>query len=29
MYKNKSTIVSDVTRIAEKKFKFVNLDELA
>ena len=29
MYKNKSTIVSDVTRIDEKKFMFVNLDELA
>ena len=29
MYKNKSTIVSDVTGIDEKKFKFVNLDELA
>ena len=29
MYKNKSTIVSDVTGIDEKKFKFVYLDELA
>ena len=29
MYKNKSTIVSDVTGIDEKKFKFVNLDEPA
>ena len=29
MYKNKSTIVSDVTGIDEKKFKFVNLYELA
>ena len=29
MYKNKSTIVSDVTGIDEKKFMFVNLDELA
>ena len=29
MYKNKSTIVSDITGIDEKKFKFVNFDELA
>ena len=29
MYKNKLTIGSVVTGIDEKKFKFVNLDELA
>ena len=29
MYKNKSTIVSDIIGMDEKKFKFVNFDELA
>ena len=29
MYKDRSTIVSDVTEIDQKKFEFVNLDELA
>ena len=28
MYKDRSTIVPDVTEIDQKKFKFVNLDEL-
>ena len=28
MYKDKSTIVLDVTEIDQKKFEFVNLDEL-
>ena len=28
MYKDKSTIVSDVTEIDQKKSEFVNLDEL-
>ncbi|RVX07481.1 Retrovirus-related Pol polyprotein from transposon TNT 1-94 [Vitis vinifera] len=28
MYKDRSTVVSDVTEIDQKKFKFVNLDEL-
>ena len=28
MYKDRSTIVSDVTKIDQKKFEFVNLDEL-
>ena len=28
MYKDRSTIVPDVTKIDQKKFEFVNLDEL-
>ena len=28
MYKDKSTVVLDVIEIDEKKFEFVNLDEL-
>ena len=28
MYKDKSTVVPDVTKIDQKKFEFVNLDEL-
>ena len=28
MYKNRSTVVSDVTKIDQKKSEFVNLDEL-
>ena len=28
MYKDRSTVVSDVTEIDQKKFEFVNLDEL-
>ena len=28
MYKDRSTIVSDVTEIDQKRSKFVNLDEL-
>ena len=28
MYKDKSTVVPDVTEIDQKKFEFVNLDEL-
>ena len=28
MYKDRSTMVSDVTEIDQKKFEFVNLDEL-
>ena len=28
MYKDRSTVVSDVTKIDQKKFEFVNLDEL-
>ena len=28
MYKNRSTIVLDITEIDQKKSKFVNLDEL-
>ena len=28
MYKDRSTVVSDVTEIDQKKSKFVNLDEL-
>ena len=28
MYKDKSTVVSDITKIDQKKFEFVNLDEL-
>ena len=28
MYKDKSTVVSNVTKIDQKKSKFVNLDEL-
>ena len=28
MYKGRSTVVSDVTEIDQKKFEFVNLDEL-
>ena len=28
MYKDRSTIVSDVTKIDQKKSEFVNLDEL-
>ena len=28
MYKDRSTIVSDVAKIDQKKSKFVNLDEL-
>ena len=28
MYKDKSTVVSDVTEIDQKKSEFVNLDEL-
>ena len=29
MYKDRSTVVPDVTEIDQKKSKFVNLDELA
>ena len=29
MYKDRSTIVSDVIEIDQKKFEFVNLDELS
>ena len=28
MYKNRSTVVLNVTEIDQKKYKFVNLDEL-
>ena len=28
MYKDRSTVMSDVTEIDQKKFEFVNLDEL-
>ena len=28
MYKDKSTVVSDVTEIDQKKYEFINLDEL-
>ena len=28
MYKDRSTVVLDVTEIDQKKFEFVNLDEL-
>ena len=28
MYKDRSTVVSDVAEIDQKKFEFVNLDEL-
>ena len=28
MYKDRSTVVSDATEIDQKKFEFVNLDEL-
>ena len=28
MYKDKSTVVSDVTEIDQKKFEFVNLNKL-
>ena len=28
MYKNRSTVVLDVTEMDQKKFEFINLDEL-
>ena len=28
MYKDKSTVVSDITEMDQKKFEFINLDEL-